>query len=73
MTTEDRTVAQITVFVAAANKGISLERLTNKALSGEIFIKPGTKNSYSLSWVINRLRYNDMRVAKKLTNFADTL
>ena len=73
MATEDRTSAQITVSVAAASKGISLERLTNKALSGEIFIKPGTKYSYSLSWIINRLRHNDMKVAQKLTDFAATL
>ncbi len=73
MPTEDRTDAQITVSVAAAGKGISAERLTNKALSGEIFIKPGTKDSYSLSWVINRLRHNDKKVAHKLTDFAATL
>lgn len=73
MTTEDRTNAQTTVFVAAAGKGISFEHLTNRALSGEIFIKPGTKYSYSLSWVINRLRHNDMKVAQKLITFAATL
>ncbi len=73
MAAEDRTDAQIAVSVASAGKGISLERLTNKALSGEIFIKPGTRNSYSLSWVINRLRHNDMKVAQKLTDFAATL
>ena len=73
MTTEGRTNAQIAVSVAAAGKGISLERLTNKALSDEILNKPGTKNSYSLSWVINRLRHNDMKVSEKLVNYADTL
>ena len=73
MAAEDRTDAQIAVSVASAGKGISLERLTNKALSGEIFIKPGTKDSYSLSWVINRLRHNDMKVAKKLVEFSSTI
>ncbi len=73
MTTEERTEAQRTVIIAAAGKDMSLERLTNKALSGGIFIKPGTNDSYSLSWVINRLRHNDKKVSGKLIEFSNTI
>ncbi len=68
-----RTEAQITARLAAEKKGISLERLTYLAILGEVFVKPGTSDNYSHSWVDSRLRHNDKKVANKLTTFAATL
>lgn len=69
-----RTPAQKLVIQAAFNKDISSHHLTNKAAFSGIFIKPGTKDeNYSQSWVVDRLRQNDMRVANKLVEFAKTL
>jgi len=70
---EIRTEAQTSVFTAAATKGISFEKLTSKAFSNGVLNKPGTKDEYSLSWVIARLRKNDSKVADKLVGYADTL
>lgn len=69
----NRTKAQTKVFTAAAGKAISFWELTSKALSNGILNKPGTKDEYSLSWVIARLRQNDSKVADKLVEYADTL
>ena len=53
-------------------KDLSADCLTREAISSGIFIKPGTdsKESYSQSWVLGRLRQNDKKVAKKLVEFA---
>ena len=73
MSNGNRTDAQRQAIKAAVNKDMSLHHLTNEALSGGIFIKPGTKDNYSQSWVIDRLRHNDMKVANKLVEFAATI
>ena len=71
---KERTESQRAAFTAAAEKNLSLERLTNKSISRGIFIKPGSDNEYySTAWVLNRLRHNDDRVAKKLVKYAATL
>lgn len=68
-----RTEALKSARLAAERKDTSLDRLTNDALLRGIFVKPGTKEKYSKSWVDNRLRQNDKKVAKKLIDFAATL
>lgn len=68
-----RTEAQITARLAAERKGKSLDRLTYLAISSRVFVKPGLNEDYSHSWVIDRLRRNDKKVAKKLVEFAATL
>ena len=68
-----RTKAHKTARIAAEQVEMSLDRLTNKALLGELFINPSTKESYSVSWVKSRLKENDMRVAEKLSNYAKNL
>ena len=68
-----RTEEQTRVFTAAASKGLSFWQLTSQALSNGILNKPGTKDEYSLSWVIARLKQNDNKVANKLVEYADTL
>ncbi len=68
-----RTEAHKTARIAAELVGMSLDRLTNKALLGELFINPSTKESYSVSWVNSRLKENDMRVAEKLSSYAENL
>jgi hypothetical protein len=68
-----RTDAQRLVIKAAFSKDISASHLTNTAAFSGIFIKPGTKDKYSQSWIIDRLRHNDLKVAKKLEDFAKTL
>ena len=69
---KNRTIAQKTVITAATNKDTTVDCLTSEARSRGIFIKPGTesKENYSQSWVLSRLRHNDMKVAKKLVDFA---
>ena len=69
----NRSEAHKLARLAAEKKCISLERLTNMAISRGIFIKPGSSEKYSLSWVNNRLRQNDIKVAKKLIDYAATL
>ena len=75
MIKKNRTEAQRTVIEAATGKDTTVDCLTNEARSSGIFIKPGTesKESYSQTWVLGRLRQNDKKVAQKLTNFAATL
>lgn len=68
-----RTEAHKTARIAAELVGMSLDRLTNKALLGELFINPSTKESYSVSWVNSRLKENDMRIAEKLSSYAQSL
>lgn len=68
-----RTEAHKEARLAAEKKCISLERLTFKALSSGIFIKPGTEENYSMSWIKNRLKLDDRKVSKKLIEFADTI
>jgi len=71
---KERTEAQRMAFSAAADKNRSLEGLTNEAISSGIFMKAGKNNgSYSLAWILGRLRLNDDRVSKKLIEFANTL
>ena len=65
-----RTNAQRLVMKAAFDKDTSVHHLTNTAAFSGIFIKPGTKEKYSYSWVVDRLRHNDMKVANKLIEFA---
>lgn len=67
-----RTEAHKSARLAAENKDISLERLTNNAISSGIFAK-GDGENFSLSWVNARLRSNDLKVAKKLIEFAATI
>ena len=69
------TPAQIQVRSAADSKLTTTDSLTTEAISSGIFIKPGTesKENYSQSWVLGRLRHNDMKVAQKLTDYAATL
>ena len=75
MNKKKRTNAQRTVITAANGKDTTVDSLTSEARSSGIFIKPGTesKENYSQSWVLGRLRHNDMKVAQKLTDFAATL
>ncbi len=75
MNKKKRTNAQRTAILAATNKDTTVDCLTNEARSSGIFIKPGTesKENYSQSWVLGRLRQNDDKVAKKLVKFAATL
>ena len=75
MNKKKRTNAQRVVIAAAGSKDTTVDCLTSEARSSGMFIKPGTesKENYSQSWVLDRLRHNDMRVAQKLTNFAGTL
>lgn len=68
-----RTDAQRLVIKAAFNKDTSSYHLTNRAAFSGVFMKPGTKENYSPSWITDRLRHNDMRVAKKLVAFSATL
>jgi hypothetical protein len=70
---KERTEAHKTARLAAEDACISLERLTMKAISSGLFINPMTKEKYSLSWVNNRLRHDDSKVASKLEIFAKTL
>ncbi len=73
MTKVKRTDAQRTAITAAVSKDMSLDCLTNEARSSGIFIKPGTAENYSQSWVIDRLRRNDKKVAQKLVEFSATI
>ena len=75
MIKKNRTKAQRTVITAADNIDTSVDCLTSEARASGIFIKPGTesKENYSQTWVLGRLRHNDMKVAQKLTDFAATL
>ena len=68
-----RTEAQRAARMAAERKDISFERLTNLAISSGVFIKPGTNENYSLSWIIGRLRLNDMKIAEKLVKHSTTI
>lgn len=70
---ESRTGEQTRAFTAAAAKGRSLEKLISQALSDGVLNKPGTKEEYSLSWVIGRLRKDDSKIADKLVEYANTL
>ena len=72
MNKKNRTEAQRAVRAVADGKDLSADCLTREAISSGIFIKPGTdsKESYSQSWVLGRLRQNDKKVAKKLVEFA---
>jgi len=73
MANAKRTEAQRTAITAAVSKDRSLDCLTNEARSSGIFIKPGTEENYSQSWVIDRLRRNDKKVAQRLVEFAATI
>lgn len=68
-----RTDEQIKVFTAAASKGLSFWQLTSKALSDGVLNRPGTKDEYSISWVIARLKQGDQKVAQKLVEYSNTL
>lgn len=69
----ERTEAHKQARLAAESIDISLERLIYKAIYAGVFIRPGTKDNYSLSWVSNRLRQNDINVAEKLENYSKTI
>lgn len=68
----ERTEAHRKARLAAEESGTFLEPLTYDAITCGIFKKPGKDSDYSFSWVIGRLKNNDMKVAKKLIKFAAT-
>lgn len=61
-----RTDAHIKARLIAENKGISFDSFIRNALKDKAFINPANKKSYSFSWVIDRLKQNDMKIVSKL-------
>ena len=61
-----RTDAHIKARLIAENKGISFDNFIREALKNEAFINPANKKSYSFSWIIDRLKQNDMKIVSKL-------
>ena len=68
-----RTEAHKLARLAAEEADTFLEPLTYDAISSGIFKKPGKDTDYSFSWIIGRLKDNDMKVAQKLIDLAATL
>ena len=52
---------------------IQTHRLTFLAILDGVFIKPGTTENYSQSWVESRLRHNDKKVAGKIVRFSASI
>lgn len=68
-----RTKAHRIARLAAEKKDLSLDRLTRNAISCGIFRKPGENGNYSYSWVMARLKDNDLVVAEKLVKHSTTI
>lgn len=68
-----RTEAHQIARVAAAKKDISLDRLTRNCISCGIFVKPGENGNYSHSWIMDRLKANDLVVAEKIVKHSTTI
>ena len=68
-----RTKAHKEARLTAESKDLSLEKLIGKSILDGVFKKPGENDNYSLSWVLSRLKNNDMIVSGKLKKYSDSI
>jgi len=62
----ERTESHVKARLSAEYAGISLDNLIRKSIDKKVFLKNKKGDSYSSSWVMDRLKHNDLRVSEKL-------